>query len=41
MTKPKPSIKGTIDSDLHLKSSNYALDNLYLRFHLFSLSILV
>ena len=41
MTKPKLSIKGTIDSDLHLKSSNYALDNLYLRFHLFSLSILV
>jgi hypothetical protein len=37
----KPLIKGTIDCDLYLESSDYALDNLRLRFRLFGLSILV
>jgi hypothetical protein len=40
-TKPKPSVEGTIDSDLHLESSDYALDNLRLCFRLFGPSILV
>jgi hypothetical protein len=35
----KPSIEGTIDGDLHLDSSNCALDDLYLRFCLFGWSI--
>jgi hypothetical protein len=34
-TKLKPSIKGTIDSNLHLESFNYTLNNLRLRFYLF------
>ena len=36
--KPKLSIEGMI-CDLHLESSNYALDNLRLRFRLFGPSI--
>jgi hypothetical protein len=38
-TKPKPSIKRIINSDLHLESSDCALDDLHLRFRLFGLSI--